>query len=54
MTRVPLFPCLGALAAGMLLAATAAAQNKPATPAAPAATTNAFTPARLGARRELI
>ena len=45
MTRISLLPRLGAVAAGMLLAATAAAQNKPATPAAPATTTNAPAPA---------
>src|SRR5262249_40802104 len=39
-----LFPCIGALACGMLLAATAAAQNRPAAPAAPAAATNAPAP----------
>jgi hypothetical protein len=39
MTRISLLPRFGALAAGMLLAATASAQNKPATPnAAPPAT----------------
>jgi hypothetical protein len=40
-----LLPRLGALAAGMLLAATAAAQNKPVAPAGPAAATNASAPA---------
>jgi hypothetical protein len=36
-----LIPCLGALACGMLLAATAAAQNKSAAPATPAAAASA-------------
>jgi|307.fasta_scaffold627440_2 hypothetical protein len=34
MNRIPLLSRLGALAVGMLLAATAAAQNKPAAPKA--------------------
>jgi hypothetical protein len=37
MAHISLLPRLGALAAGMLLAATAAAQNKPAAPNAPSA-----------------
>ena len=41
MMHKSLLPRLGALAAGMLLAATAAAQNKPAPPNAAAAATNA-------------
>src|SRR6202008_3691885 len=41
MNCISLLPRLGALAAGMLLAATAAAQNKPAPPNAAAAATNA-------------
>jgi hypothetical protein len=40
-----LFPCIGALACGMLMAATTAAQNKPAASAAPAAAANAAAPA---------
>jgi hypothetical protein len=39
------FPCIGALACGMLLAVTAAAQNKPAAPAAPAAAADGAAPA---------
>jgi hypothetical protein len=45
MTRMSLLPRLGALAAGMLLAATAAAQNKPAAPNTAPPTTNAPAPA---------
>ena len=45
MTRVSLISRLGAVAAGLLLSITAAAQNKPAAPTAPAATTNAPSPA---------
>ena len=45
MTRMSLLPRLGALGAGMLLAATAAAQNKPAAPNTAPPTTNAPTPA---------
>jgi hypothetical protein len=45
MTRMSLLPRLGALGAGMLLAATAAAQNKPAAPNTAPPTTNALAPA---------
>lgn len=45
MTRKSLLPCLGALAAGMLLAATSAAQNRPAAPGAAAPTTPVAAPA---------
>jgi hypothetical protein len=45
MTRISLLPGLGALAAGMLLAATAAAQNRPAAPSAPPAAASAAAPA---------
>ena len=44
MNCVTLLPRFAALAAGMLLAATAAAQNRPATPAGPAAATNTTAP----------
>jgi hypothetical protein len=39
------FPCIGGLAAGMLLAATAGAQNRPAAPNAAPPATNAAPPA---------
>jgi hypothetical protein len=45
MTRMSLLPRLGALGVGMLLAATAAAQNKPAAPNTAPPTTNAPAPA---------
>jgi hypothetical protein len=45
MMHKSLFPCIGALACGMLMAATAAAQNKPAAPAAPTAAASAAAPA---------
>jgi hypothetical protein len=45
MARKSLLPRLGALGAGMLLAATAAAQNKPAAPNAASPTTNTAAPA---------
>ena len=45
MSRTTLLLRLGALAAGVLLAATAAAQNKPAAPNAAPSATNASTPA---------
>ena len=45
MTRKFLLSRLGALAAGMLLAVTAAAQNKPPAPAGPSAAKNAPAPA---------
>ena len=45
MARISLLPRLGALGAGMLLAATAAAQNKPAAPNTASPTTNAAAPA---------
>ena len=42
--RISRLPRLGAVAAGMLLAATASAQNRPAAPAAPAMAANAAAP----------
>jgi hypothetical protein len=45
MTRMSLLPRLGALGVGVLLAATAAAQNKPAAPNTAPPTTNAPAPA---------
>jgi len=45
MARISLLPRLGALGAGMLLAATAAAQNKPTAPNTASPTTNAAAPA---------
>ena len=45
MAHISLRPRLGALGAGMLLAATAAAQNKPAAPNTTSPTTNAAAPA---------
>ena len=45
MTRIALLSRLGAVAAGMLLAASAAAQNRPAAPAAPVAAASAPAPA---------
>jgi hypothetical protein len=45
LTRTSLLPRLGAVFAGMLLAATAVAQNKPAAPNAPPSVTNAPAPA---------
>jgi hypothetical protein len=45
MARISLLPRLGALGAGMLLAATAAAQNKPAAPNTASPTTSAAAPA---------